>query len=676
MSLFFQYIVKLSISLAVVYLFYHFLLRRLTLYNSKRWYLLLYSFASFLIPLINITSVVKDENFEASPIVGYIPAVAGGISANNSHLPQVVSYQDMRLAGQCTLALLVIGMAVMMLRLIIQYLSFLKIKRSSKLLLNERVRIFQVNSEIIPFTIGNSIFINQHLHTEDELKEIIHHEFIHVKQNHTVDIFLSELLCVINWYNPFAWLIRRAIKENLEFIADSKVLETGLDRKQYQRLLLKVIGISKFSISTQFNFSSLKKRIAMMNKKQSAKSQLLKLLLLLPVLGIVLLAFRNPRTSVVRSEDYKYATIYIDTIPAPPASPTPAIADKNPLNEFLKKNPTVKDAYVRNGSLVIELKSGKKETYNIQDKAAFAAAEKKYGKIPLPPAPPLPPSAPTRPALPEDVKSITITEEKAVVVLSNGKLEEYELRQPEEHMAFDKKYRQSKPMLEEETRKLQEEKMELALKFDDMVRRREDRAKDKNELRQRYLEELNELRERRGEDMERKAKETEEQLELSQQKLQREIEQNEQLRRREFENAIKQEGADVDKLRKEYESKRGEDMRRKDMQLRKEAKEGEMQLRSMKEEFERADHAQADQFEREHKDMMNDMRQLQDEKESMELKLQLDSRNLSKEDKQRVISRLQEQKAELNKMVDDLKARQIQLNKQIQDLQKSEKKKS
>src|SRR3954462_2216625 len=286
MSLFFQYIVKLSISLGVVYLFYHFLLRRLTFYNSKRWYLLLYSFASFLIPLINITSVVKDENFEASAIADYIPAVAGGISANNRHLPQVVSYQDMRLAGQCTLALLVIGMAVMMLRLIIQYLSFLKIKRSSKLLLNERVRIFQVNSEIIPFTIGNSIFINQHLHTEDELKEIIHHEFIHVKQNHTVDIFLSELLCVVNWYNPFAWLIRRAIKENLEFIADSKVLETGLDRKQYQRLLLKVIGISKFSISTQFNFSSLKKRIAMMNKKQSAKSQLLKLLLLLPVLGI------------------------------------------------------------------------------------------------------------------------------------------------------------------------------------------------------------------------------------------------------------------------------------------------------------------------------------------------------------------------------------------------------
>src|SRR3954468_15075535 len=119
MSLLFQYIIKLSISLAIVYLFYHFLLRRLTFYNSKRWYLLLYSFASFLIPFINIISVVKDEDFEASPIANYIPAVAGGISATNSHLPQVVSYHDLRLAGQCVLALLVIGMALMIVRLII-----------------------------------------------------------------------------------------------------------------------------------------------------------------------------------------------------------------------------------------------------------------------------------------------------------------------------------------------------------------------------------------------------------------------------------------------------------------------------------------------------------------------------------------------------------------------------
>ncbi len=49
----------------------------------------------------------------------------------------------------------------------------------------------------------------------------------------------AEVLCILNWYNPFAWLIKKVIRQNLEFIADQKVLQNGLDKKQYQYLLLK-----------------------------------------------------------------------------------------------------------------------------------------------------------------------------------------------------------------------------------------------------------------------------------------------------------------------------------------------------------------------------------------------------------------------------------------------------
>jgi TonB-dependent SusC/RagA subfamily outer membrane receptor len=98
---------------------------------------------------------------------------------------------------------------------------------------------------------------------------------------------------MLNWYNPFVWLIRRSIRQNLEFIADHQVLEAGLDRKQYQYLLLKVVGAPAFAIANQFNFSSLKKRIAMMNKMRSAKVHLIKFMFVLPLLTILLLAFRN-----------------------------------------------------------------------------------------------------------------------------------------------------------------------------------------------------------------------------------------------------------------------------------------------------------------------------------------------------------------------------------------------
>lgn len=114
-----------------------------------------------------------------------------------------------------------------------------------------------------------------------------------MKQNHTLDILVGELLCIINWFNPFAWLIRHSIRQNLEFIADDFVLKNGLDKKTYQYHLLKVVGTPQYRIANNFNFSSLKKRIVMMNKLKSAKLHLIKFLFVLPLIAVLLVAFRD-----------------------------------------------------------------------------------------------------------------------------------------------------------------------------------------------------------------------------------------------------------------------------------------------------------------------------------------------------------------------------------------------
>ncbi len=279
-----QYLLKLSISLSVVYLFYALVLRRLTFYTCNRWYLLGYSLLAFFIPFVNISPMLDQGAWNDNKVVQMIPVVGNyEVSAAASPIN----------AWTISLFLLITGILVMLTRLLVQYLSFRRIRRSSQLLSDDAVKIYQVDKFIIPFSFGRSIFINQHQHNESELKEIIRHEFIHVKQRHTADILWSELLCMLNWYNPFAWLIRRAIRQNLEFIADHQVLEAGLDRKQYQYLLLKVVGVPAFAFANQFNFSSLKKRIAMMNKMRSAKLHLIKFLFVLPLVTILLLAFRN-----------------------------------------------------------------------------------------------------------------------------------------------------------------------------------------------------------------------------------------------------------------------------------------------------------------------------------------------------------------------------------------------
>src|SRR5687767_11259835 len=220
MSLLIQYLVKLSISLAVVWLFYQFILRRLTFYNSNRWYLLGYTLLSFIIPFINISFIIDNNNGARNDLIQFIPSVHRYTVAleEASHCPVPIwstSYDKWDWAAFA----LVTGAAILFLRFVVRYISFIRIRNRSKLISSDGIKIYQVDDSIIPFSFGNAVFINSTLHTEDELREIVRHEFVHVKQNHTIDIVWAEFLCIVNWYNPFAWLLKTSIRQNLEFIA-------------------------------------------------------------------------------------------------------------------------------------------------------------------------------------------------------------------------------------------------------------------------------------------------------------------------------------------------------------------------------------------------------------------------------------------------------------------------
>ena len=220
-----SYLTKLSISLSLVYLFYALFLRPVTFYKWNRYFLVLYSFVAFLIPLINIGPDFEASKFSHNEWVQIIPVVEQ-ISKPLLSVPvSEASTKTWRLNNaEICLLFFFIGVIVMFLRLLLQYLSFLRVRGSAVLVMQDGLKIYQVNKPIVPFSFGNSIFINNKSHGESELQEIIRHEFVHVKQRHSFDILWAELLCVLNWYNPFAWLIRKAIKQNLEFIADAKVI--------------------------------------------------------------------------------------------------------------------------------------------------------------------------------------------------------------------------------------------------------------------------------------------------------------------------------------------------------------------------------------------------------------------------------------------------------------------
>lgn len=142
----------------------------------------------------------------------------------------------------------------------------------------------QINSPTLPFSFFRTIYLNKKQHTERELNDIFKHESIHAQQLHTIDVLLFEVLTILCWYNPFVWLMRRSVRQNLEYLTDQKVLTTGTDRQSYQYSLLNTAQQGQsVGISNHFNFKTLKKRIIMMNKKRSHRIELGKYVFLFPL---------------------------------------------------------------------------------------------------------------------------------------------------------------------------------------------------------------------------------------------------------------------------------------------------------------------------------------------------------------------------------------------------------
>lgn len=340
MPVFFLYLFKLSLSLALVYLFYRLLLRRLTFYNHNRWYLLGYSLLCFVIPFIDISSALEQTPQFEKGFAGMIPVI-DRLATTKEEVPQPGHWNWWNVLFNVVVS----GVAIMLLRLAIQVYSFSRMRGKAKLVSADKVKFYQVDKNIIPFSFGNSIFVNQSLHSVDELREIVRHEFVHVKQKHSIDIIFAELLCILNWFNPFAWLIRNAIRQNLEFIADNRVLSNGMNPKEYQYLLLKVMGNNQYSIVSPFNFSSLKNRIVMMNTMKTTRMHLTRFLFILPLLAVILLSFRSVRSKPDRPIEYERETTQ-SGIPTPSPSVQQMI-ERDTTKPLQKKVSTLSAAPVK-----------------------------------------------------------------------------------------------------------------------------------------------------------------------------------------------------------------------------------------------------------------------------------------------------------------------------------------
>jgi hypothetical protein len=157
-------------------------------------------------------------------------------------------------------------------------------------------RIIETTGDRGPCTFGNTIFINPSLYDPATYQQILVHEKIHVRGGHTLDILLAELAVVFQWFNPFVWLYRREVENNLEFLTDRSVLEhADIERSAYQLSLLRVTApYMPFSITNNYNHSLLKRRIVMMNIQHSTRRAIWKYVALFPIFILLVCLLNKP----------------------------------------------------------------------------------------------------------------------------------------------------------------------------------------------------------------------------------------------------------------------------------------------------------------------------------------------------------------------------------------------
>ncbi|NCB69235.1 MAG: TonB family protein [Bacteroidia bacterium] len=276
MNEFVVYLLKVNLAIALFYMFYKLFFAGDTLWRARRIYMLSAILLSFAYPFFSIEGWLQQQETVKEFVMNY--AVLPEFTVGAAEQTTFFTLNNLLASAY------VLIMAVLSVRLLLQLVSILRIKHSGHYEIIQNVRVLVVEKEIAPFSFFATIYINPALHTEAETAQILTHELTHVRQWHSLDVMFSEFLCIAFWINPAAWLLKREIRQNLEFLADDKVISSGFDTKTYQYHLLQLsYQTPDYKLSNKFNILPLKKRIIMMNQKKSSKSTALKYLLIAPL---------------------------------------------------------------------------------------------------------------------------------------------------------------------------------------------------------------------------------------------------------------------------------------------------------------------------------------------------------------------------------------------------------
>lgn len=295
-----EYVLKAAAVLTLFYGVYKIFLERETFFQSIRAYLLLGLVSSLLLPRLKIREYVAVESIELTQIS---PIPVGSEAVNEASTPGMTDI---------LIWVYLSGLLLFGLRYLFQLVSLYLFLRKRPKTKQGPYCMIPTSGDMAPFSFFRYIVYPHKRFKDHELQQVLAHERAHSDQFHSLDILISELICVFLWFNPIAWFYQKEVQKNLEYIADSDPEIIRKKSKSYEYLLLKTAQPSyQLALTSSFYQSFIKKRIQMLQKSKSNNIMYLKFGIILPLLTAFVLNFnteiiaqhKSPVSEEVRIEE-------------------------------------------------------------------------------------------------------------------------------------------------------------------------------------------------------------------------------------------------------------------------------------------------------------------------------------------------------------------------------------
>jgi hypothetical protein len=351
----FVYLLRSGICLALFYTFYRLVLMRDTNFGLNRAFLLGAAALSLVLPLLRIRSPFFTTVLDASALRPQADLV--------SALP------PSRTGGPLDV-LIVVYASVAGLLLLLFLARIARLALMAARCGCERhngLRVVLCGHPGESFSFFNFVFLDKAKISGGDIDRILAHELAHVRQFHSFDVVLAEVLAVIQWFNPFVWPYKRSLRETHEYLADRAVIAQGCSLARYQLLIVEQhVGGSLLELASGFRTSQIKRRMIMLTKQETKGLARWKPLLILPLAVVFVLAFAESRT-VVQPGPASFA------LPAAAPAPSQEMSEEDIAKALKEKMGQLEEMKKQNSETIAKLKEKLEGTTDPEVKAKIMA---------------------------------------------------------------------------------------------------------------------------------------------------------------------------------------------------------------------------------------------------------------------------------------------------------------